>query len=513
MKVEGIVADPLSLETEALGLPIHEDEERWTGAVARADKALNGKLNQLREWGEVRGKRSEVTVIHGLGLVKARRIVLVGLGKKGEEDEEAHRRAMGAFVRTLNKIRATSGHWVMESKGPIPLATAARVLTESALLANYRYSRKTNEDSFPTLQSVTLVAEGRELQAALAEGIQTGVVLGEATNRTRDLVNGPPAEMTPSALADAAVQVARERDIECTVYDEKWIEKMGMNALRAVSLGSAQSPRFVVLRYHGSRSSPWLGLVGKGITFDSGGLCLKPADSMVDMKGDMSGAAAVIGAFDAIGRLRPAVNVIGVLPITENMPGGRAFKPGDILKTYRGKTVEVLNTDAEGRLILADALAYTADQGASTILDAATLTGAAMIAVGPVCTATFSNDEGLLKEVIEVGRESGERLWPMPLMEDYKRLIDGDFADIKNTGGRQGGAITAAWFLAHFVGSVPWAHLDIAPTFWNEKEEGYLGKGATGVGVRTFVHWVLKRASGKGTPKGSGRRSTEKKSR
>ncbi|MCS7224349.1 MAG: leucyl aminopeptidase [Armatimonadetes bacterium] len=494
MKVKALLGDPFALETDGLILTVYENQERWTGGLAKADRLLGGKLRDLQKWGEVRGKASEVTIVHTLGQMKPRRLVLVGVGKRDDASLESFRRAMGSVVRALNRIRARTAHWLMEATEGTDIGDLSRALTEAALLANYRYSRKTEGDTAPTLESLHLITLDRSARSAVEQGVETGTIVGEATNRTRDLVNAPPIEMTPTALAEAAVEVARLRSLDCSVYDEKWIEEMGMNALRAVSLGSAQNPRFVVLQYRGHESAPVLALVGKGITFDSGGLCLKPADSMLDMKGDMSGAAAVIGAFDAIGRLQPKANVLGVIPATENMPGGGAFKPGDILKTYLGKTVEIINTDAEGRLILADALAYAVNQGASSILDAATLTGAAMIAVGPVCTAAFSNNEDLLNEVTHIGRKMGELLWPMPLLEDYKKLIDGDFADIKNSGGRQGGAITAAWFLAHFVGKVPWVHLDIAPTFWSDREEGYLGKGATGVAVRTFVQWVLERS-------------------
>jgi leucyl aminopeptidase len=274
------------------------------------------------------------------------------------------------------------------------------------------------------------------------------------------------------------------------------MEEVGMGALRAVSLGSDQPPRFIVLRYEGKAGAPTIGLVGKGITFDSGGLCLKTAEGMLEMKGDMAGAAAVIAAMDAIAQLQPAINVLGCVPATENMPGGRAFKPGDILRTYSGKTVEVINTDAEGRLILADAISYAKEQGASPILDAATLTGAAIIALGPICTGAFGNDEQLVREIVEVGKQVGEPIWAMPMFADYRELLKSDFADIKNTGGRPGGAITAAWFIGEFVGETPWVHLDIAPTFWSDKDRHYFSKGATGVATRTFIQFVLNRAKG-----------------
>ncbi|GBC99163.1 Cytosol aminopeptidase [bacterium HR17] len=486
------VGDPSALERDAVLIGVWEEERPFAGVLAKVDKALNGQLRKLREWGEVKGKWGEVTIVHTLGLLPPKRIVLFGLGKRTQGDAERWRRAVGSAVKTLRRIGARHIAVALDSEDEP--AEIARAVVEGALLADYRYQRKSEGSEHATLETLELVTPRRRTAAALRQGAELGSVMARATNFARDLVNAPPMEMTPTALAEQAQAVAERRDLTCEVYDERWIEQVGMGALRAVSLGSDQPPRFIVLRYRGGNGAPTIGLVGKGITFDSGGLCLKTAEGMLEMKGDMAGAAAVIAAMDAIAQLRPAINVLGCIPATENMPGGRAFKPGDILRTYAGKTVEVINTDAEGRLILADAIAYAKAQGASPILDAATLTGAAIIALGPVCTGAFGNDEALVQEVVEAGKRAGEPIWAMPMLDDYRELLHSDFADIKNTGGRPGGAITAAWFIREFAGTTPWVHLDIAPTFWSDKDNHYFCRGATGVAVRTFVQFVLRRA-------------------
>jgi leucyl aminopeptidase len=497
LKVQVSVGDPLALERDALVVAVAEDEERLKGVAAKVDRKLNGQLKKLREWKEVKGKLGEVTVVHTLGLMQPRRIALVGLGKRKELDAEKVRRSIGSAVKALNKIGCEHIAVALDdfSGEGIAPETLGRAVAEAAILASYQYRRKSAGDEEANLKSVELVTANRRSAAEVEKGVQLGTILANATNFARDLVNAPASEMTPTALAEQAKSVASKWGLKCEIYDEHWIEQVGMGALRAVSLGSDQPPRFIVMRYEGAESAPTIGLVGKGITFDAGGLCLKTAEGMLEMKGDMAGAAAVIAAMDAIAQLKPKVNVIACVPATENMPSGKAFKPGDILRTFSGKTVEVVNTDAEGRLILADAIAYAKQQGASPILDAATLTGAAIIALGPFCTGAFGNDERLVQEVIEAGREAGEPIWAMPMFPDYRELIKSDFADIKNTGGRPGGAITAAWFIGEFVGDTPWVHLDIAPTFWSDKEVHYLSKGATGVMVRTFVQFVLRRSN------------------
>jgi leucyl aminopeptidase len=316
--------------------------------------------------------------------------------------------------------------------------------------------------------------------------------MAEATNLARDMANEPANYMTPTHMAEVAQRVAGEWGLECRILEQADMEKLGMDAFLGVSHGSRQPPKLIVLSYKGGdpqRST--LGLVGKGITFDSGGISIKPSEGMGDMKGDMAGGAAVIAAMRAIGELRPQVSVTALVPATENLPDGAALKPGDIIRALNGKTIEVVNTDAEGRLILADALSYALKLGLSPVVDVATLTGACHIALGDLCTGAFGNNQDLIDEVLKAGEEAGEYIWQMPMYEEYREQNKSDVADIKNSGGRWGGAITAAHFLAEFVEQTPWVHLDIAGPSRADKERNHLVKGATGVAVRTLVNLAL----------------------
>ena len=326
----------------------------------------------------------------------------------------------------------------------------------------------------------------------LEQGCEKGKVIAEATNLARDLVNEPANHMTPGDMASVAERLAKTHRLRLTILDRERMEKEGMGALLGVARGSRQPPKLIVLSYKGDKaSSETLGFIGKGITFDSGGISIKPSEGMAEMKGDMAGGAAVLAALSAIAQLKPKINVTALVPATENLPGGNATKPGDILMAVNGKTIEVVNTDSEGRLILADALAYAVKQGLSPLVDVATLTGACHVALGDFCSGIFGNTQELVDRLVKAGAEAGERLWQMPMYEEYKELNKSEVADIKNTGGRWGGAITAAQFLSEFVGDTPWLHIDIAGTSTTDKERGYLVKGATGVGVRTLVNLAL----------------------
>jgi leucyl aminopeptidase len=308
----------------------------------------------------------------------------------------------------------------------------------------------------------------------------------------RDWINEPANYMTPTDLAKVAQKLARAHSLDLTILDREQMEKEGMGSLLGVAKGSCQPPKLIVLSYRGDKKSRVTsGFIGKGITFDSGGISIKPSENMAEMKGDMAGAAAVMAAVSAIAQLKPKVNITAVVPATENLPGGKSLKPGDILKAMNGKTIEVVNTDAEGRLVLADALGYAVKKGFSSLIDIATLTGACHIALGDVCSGIFGNSQELIDKVVKAGAEAGERLWQMPMYEEYKEQNKSDVADIKNSGGRYGGAITAAQFLSEFADKTPWVHIDIAGTSMTEKERGYLVKGASGVCVRTLVNLAL----------------------
>jgi leucyl aminopeptidase len=333
----------------------------------------------------------------------------------------------------------------------------------------------------------------------LAGGVERGRIIGEAVNLARDLINEPSSTLTPTELAERARETATRFGLDIDVLDETRMKEMGMGALLGVARGSDEPARLITLRYTpegvGHAGSEVIAIVGKGITFDSGGISIKPAEGMEKMKYDMSGAASTLAAMSAIAQLKPGVEVLGVMPATENMPSGRAYKPGDVLRAMSGKTIEVINTDAEGRLILADAITYARKLGATRIIDLATLTGAVSIALGTVNVAVLGNDQDFIAEVREAAREVGERFWQLPMDDDYRDLIKSDIADIKNSGGRYAGTITAAYFLREFAEETPWVHLDIAGTAWENERKAHMAKGPTGVAIRTLINYVCNHAA------------------
>ncbi|MBO0782161.1 MAG: leucyl aminopeptidase, partial [Ktedonobacteraceae bacterium] len=411
---------------------------------------------------------------------------VVGLGKDENVTTQSLRRASAVAARHLQNSAAQQITLALQAN-TIDAAQAAQAQTEGALLGLYSfrsYQSKGNDNQGKAINTLNILATTSD-QQTVAQAIHTGQALAEATNFARDLVNEPPSVLTPVEMASRASAMAQRFGLECEIFEKDKIVELGMGGLLAVSQGSELPPRFIVLRYRAANASKQLALVGKGITFDSGGLSLKPAAGMESMKGDMGGAAAVLGAMQAIGALKPNINVTGIVPTCENMPSGTAYHPGDIVRISNGKTIEIVNTDAEGRLILADALSYAVKNGISPIIDLATLTGAIVVSLGHVHTGLFSNDESLRDDIIAAGRAAGEKYWPMPLDEEYGDLIKSDIADIKQTGGRAGGSITAAKILEQFVGDSAWAHLDIAGTSSGEKKP-YQEPGGTGVGVRTL---------------------------
>jgi leucyl aminopeptidase len=369
---------------------------------------------------------------------------------------------------------------------------------EGALLGIYTFKKykqtNTNGNGWG-ISRINLLANNAN-DAMLDLAVKHGIIFAEATNFARDLVNEPPNVLTPSELANRASAIARQFGLECEILDRPEIQELRMGGLLGVAQGSVEPPKFIIMRYHGSPHSEdnGIALVGKGITFDTGGISLKPAEHMHEMKSDMAGAAAVIGAMYAIAALKPAINVTALVPTTENMPGGAAYRPGDILRIMNGKTIEIVNTDAEGRLVLADALSYAVKKGLSPIIDVATLTGGIVIALGSVMSGMFCNEEELGNEIIAAGQVAGEKFWPMPLDDEYKEAIQSDIADIKQTGGKYASAVTAAKILEQFVGDAQWAHLDIAGTDFIDTKKPYQEYGATGVAVRTLAEFVLRRA-------------------
>ncbi|HEX6544481.1 MAG TPA: leucyl aminopeptidase [Ktedonobacterales bacterium] len=497
MDVRVSTRDVQQFEGDALAVGIFSDKGPLQGPAQALDEALAGVIAELRASGEVTGAADEVTLVHTLGKIEPSRVVLIGLGPRDRCTLERIRRASAIACRRLRKARARHvGLALASAERGINLAQAARAMTEGALLGLYefrQYKAKSSgngnnnaEGGECAIEAITILGRGRE--PALRTAVERGKILAESTNFARDLGNEPPNVLTPTEFGERARRMAEEVGLECEIYGPDWMREQGMGALLGVAQGSAEEPRFIVLRYRGRpKGEPGLALVGKGITFDTGGISLKPGADMDAMKMDMCGGAAVVGAMMAIGRLKPSVNVTGIVPTTENMPGGKAYRPGDILRASNGKTIEILNTDAEGRLALADALSWAVKQGLSPLVDAATLTGAMVVALGHVRAGIFSNDETLERTILTASEVAGERLWPMPMDDEYGNLVRSEIADVKQVGGRPAGSISAAKVISHFVGDTPWAHLDIAGVNARNSKDAEWDKGATGFGVRTFV--------------------------
>ena len=445
------------------------------------DRALDGALKEHLDSSRFKGKAGDVAIVPTLGRIPAKAIAVTGLGARSELDAGTARKAAGVAVRRLRE-RSTVAVALPTGDG------TAQATGEGLLLGSYQFTPYKSDDHARRLERI-LVIDGDP------GSIERASAMAEATWIARDLTNEPSSTLTPEALAARAREIADVAGIECDVWDEKRLADKGFGGLLGVAAGSQQPPRFITLRYAPEGATKKVAIVGKGVTYDSGGLSLKDATSMETMKTDMAGAAAVLGAMDALGKLRPNIEVLGFIPATENMPGGRAIKPGDVITHYGGRTTEVMNTDAEGRLVLADALAYASELGPDAIVDIATLTGSIMVALGKKATGLFSNDETLVEELRAAGEQAGERLWPMPLYEDYKKELESEVADMKNVGTRWGGAIIASLFLREFVGDgIAWAHLDIAGAARADSDHEEKSKGGTGVAVRTLVSWIEGRA-------------------
>ena len=485
---------------DTLVIEIGDGQRRLTGAAAQLDAALGGSITTLLREGLFSGRAGEVTSLPGLGKVGAKRVVLHGTGGEAARTIDALRARAGNLGRVLRGLDASRVAVSLQAAtDKLDPEAAVRAVAEGFLLGLYRFDKhhtRTEDRPRGAVTSITLVEPTASRLPAVRRGVETGRQLAEATNLARDLGNEPANLMTPTIVAERAQALAEACGLECEVIERAEAERLGMGSYLSVAAGSAQPPKFIVLRYQGGGRQKPIALVGKGITFDTGGTSIKPAAGMERMKGDMTGAAAVIASMQAIARLGPAVNVMAVAPCTENMPGGNATKPGDVVYAMDGQSIEVLNTDAEGRLVLADGLAYARREGATTLIDVATLTGAMNVALGNVRIGTFANNDRLYQELERASTLSGERLWRMPLDAEYFELIKSDVADLKNTGGAPAGSITAAKFLERFAHDTPWAHLDIAAFMDAAADRGELVKGNTGRPVRTLVHFVLGRARG-----------------
>jgi len=489
-------ASPADIDTELLAVPVFEADNE-SADLHSLDAATGGALHRALRSQELTGKLYEVFVTPVTNGWRAGRIGFIGAGKRSDFNLERVRRVAAAASLSARTRRVQRFGWL--NRGDLPILKAVQAATEGIVLSAYSSDRyKSGERGAPPIDQALIAASGAD-RSDLEAAINRGRVFGESSNIARELSNEPSNVLTPTTFAERATEICERAGIGVDVLEARDIEALGMGLLLGVARGSAEPPRVIVMRHRpaGAPQAPVLGLVGKGITFDTGGISIKPADGMERMKDDMAGGAAVVCAMRAIGLLKAPINVVGVVPTTENMPGGRAMKPGDVLTSASGKTVEVINTDAEGRLILGDGLWYAQKLGATHLVDVATLTGAAVVALGKVTSAIFGQPDPWVDLVRRTVEEGGDRCWPMPLYDEYAEQLRSEIADMLNTGGRPAGACTAAMFLKEFAGGLPWAHLDVAGTAWFDDPKPWMIKGASGVAVRGLAELAFTSAKWK----------------
>jgi leucyl aminopeptidase len=489
-------AAPSEVPAGLLAVGLHKGEAAPEDVRAVAEPALSG--------GDFSAKRGETALLYAGGALAAPRLLLVGLGGRSSFTQGELRKTAATVARRASSLGLQEAAFTLPSAEDAGIGVSARAAAEGATLGLYRFTRyKTDGRAEPSeedgpdrdFEAFELILDGAADEEAASRGVDVGVKLGEATLLARDLANEPSNTATPEYLAEKAREIAGKYGMEVTVLDRANIEEEGLVGLATVGRSATNEPRFIVLEHRRGGDAAPVVLVGKAVTFDSGGISIKPSSGMEDMKFDMSGGAAVLGAMEAVGALDLPLNVVALIPATENLPGGDAFKPGDVLRMHSGKTVEIVTTDAEGRLILADALSYARRYDPAAVVDCATLTGACHVALGDHASGLMGNDEDLIAEVQTAGETTGERAWPLPLFDEYTKQIRGDTADIKNSGGRYGGALTAGAFLKEFA-DYPWAHLDIAGTAYGKKGNAYTPKGATGTPARLLVEFLMGRANG-----------------
>ncbi len=495
MRIEVKPGRILSVEDDNILLACFDGTKRLIGPLKELDDDLSGAVTHLLQTGDFAAKLGQTAVLYSKAGMNFKRAILVGLGKRDELDTEKIRRAYGFSGRKMRelKLKSVTLHSFEGNVGRITLRASSQAMVEGIALSQYKLDRYRSDEEAkaPTIERLTMVKENRKGLGEVKKGAEKGDVFSRATNFARDLGNMPGNHLTPTRLAAEASKLAQQHKFKCTVLSAAELRKLKMNTFLAVAAGSQQPPKLILLEYApGRKPTNTLALVGKGITFDAGGLSLKSTENMLEMKGDMMGGAVVISAIAACAQLGLPVRLIGIVPATENLPSGSALKVGDIVTSHSGKTIEVLNTDAEGRLILADALSYARTFKPDAIVDVATLTGAIKIALGTICAGLFGNDRKLISRMIQAGQITGERVWEMPMWEDYQELIRSDLADVKNVGGRNAGSITAAKFLQTFVGDLPWVHLDIAAVDAKDKDDSYHSKGATGFGARLLLQFL-----------------------
>ncbi|MGA2336004.1 MAG: leucyl aminopeptidase [Terriglobales bacterium] len=493
---------PSQLETDCLVVVVldrskedHREKDKPAPAVECADAAVREAAKDVIASGEVTGKSFETTLLHRPAGLKAKRLLLVGGGKARNFSAAELRKLAGAAVRTLKSKSIHNFALALPANGiaqGVSANDAVRAIVEGAFIGDFDpgYYKSDRNDKDQKIDELTIVVSGDA--KALESALQAGRIVAESQNFTRDLVNEPSNRMTPTILAQRAKKMAKEVGLKCETYGADKIKELKMGAFWGVAQGSDEPPALIVLRYDpaGAADKVHLGLVGKGVTFDTGGISIKPADGMEKMKYDMAGAATMIGVMRAIALLKPKVKVTAIVCATENMPSGKAQKPGDVQIAMSGKSIEIINTDAEGRLILADGLCYARQLGCTHLVDAATLTGAVVVALGYVNAGIFASDDQMYERFADANQQAGEKMWRLPLDDEYKEIIKSNIADIVNSGGRWGGAISAAMFLKEFAEDTPWIHLDIAGTAWMEENKPWIAKGPSGIALRSLVEFV-----------------------
>ncbi len=497
MKFQAITDNFLEANVDALAVAVFKDEKASSGVLKDLDKLTGGQISSIIKSEEFTGEAGEAELLRfsPSGKIKANRLLLIGVGDRVEYKAANVAILSGTATRVLRKRNAKSFALLprLEQDAEDTAKCAAQgVVTSQFELDKY----KTKDKNTKSIDTVAVCIEGAK-PADVKNGLKRGEIIGDSMNFTRDLANEPPNILTPTEMANRAQKMAKEVGIKCEILDEAKMEKLGMGSLLSVSIGSEQPAKLIVLKYEPAKNTgkkgDLLALVGKGITFDTGGISIKPAEGMDAMKYDMSGGATVIGTMMAIGLLKPTVPVLGIVAAVENMPDGKATRPSDVVTAMNGKTVEILNTDAEGRLILADAVAYAEKQGATRIVDMATLTGAVIIALGDINTGIMGNDQEFVEEIIDCGKQAGENFWQLPIGKEYSKGIKSDIADIKNIGpARKAGTIIGAVFIQEFIDKAKWAHLDIAGTAWADDTKAHQSKGPTAVAVRTLLKLVEK---------------------
>ncbi|HVJ07944.1 MAG TPA: leucyl aminopeptidase [Acidisarcina sp.] len=461
-------------------------------ALLTEEAALLKAAQAVLASGEFKAASCETVLLHAPAGLKAARLLIVGLGKQAKVTVNDLRKGAGTAVRFAKPRGIRELAIALPAGDAFPAQATTRAAVEGAFVGDFDPDVYKSDRKDQSIQSLTILSPKGADQAQASAGYAEGVIVGESQNFTRSMVNEPGNRMTPTILAQRAVAMCKEAGLKCEVYSTEKLHELKMGAFWAVAQGSDEPPALIVMTYEpqGAPAEPVLGLVGKGITFDSGGISLKPGDGMEKMKYDMAGGASMIGAMRAIAALKPKVKVVAVVCATENMPSGKAYKPGDVVIAMSGKAIEVINTDAEGRMVLADGLAYAKKLGATHLLDAATLTGACVVALASINAGVFSNDDEAYQHFTDALAVSGERFWRLPVEEEYRDLIRSNIGDILNTGGRWGGAITAAMFLKEFAEDTPWLHLDIAGVAWMEEQKPWIAKGPSGIPVRSIVEWV-----------------------